>query len=141
MLLFSIVLSLGMFSVSFADGLKITDQSPEKYSFMADTHGSYVLYVKVDGEPDHYQWYRNKGDGFHLIIGANSDYFDIDDPDVSYNGYQYKCEISRGSEKIESKIITLVLKKRIIPDFNVMNNGVPSVGDKYESNLLVESGI
>lgn len=30
MLLFSIVLSLGMFSVSFADGLKITDQSSEK---------------------------------------------------------------------------------------------------------------
>ncbi len=141
MLLFSIVLSLGMFSVSFADGLKITDQSPEKYSFLADTHGSYVLYVKVEGEPDHYQWYRNKGAGFQPIVGATSNYFDIDDPDVSYNGYQYKCVISKGDVTIESKVITLVLQKLIIPDFNVMNNGFPSVGGKYESNLLVESGI
>jgi hypothetical protein len=140
-LLFSIVLSLAMFSVSFADGLKITDQTPEKYSFNANVNASYVLHVTVEGEPDYYQWYRNKGYGFTFIPGANSRFYEIFDPDVSYDGYQYKCEISKGSETIESKVITLVLEKRIISDFSVMNNGFPSVGGTYESDLLVEAGI
>ena len=141
-LLLSLVLSLGMFSVSFADGLKITDQTPEKYSFQVDTNSIYVLFVKAEGDPYNYQWYRDKGSGFLPILGANSSLYEIDDPDASYNGFRYKCVVSKGaSETVESKVITLVLQKRIIPDFSVMNNGFPSVGEKYESDLVVESGI
>ena len=142
-LLLSMVLIITMTGVSFAEGeLKITDQSSETINFMVNTNSSYNLYVTVEGGPTDYQWYRKKpGESFVPISGASSFVYEIFDPVASFDRYQYKCVISKGGESIESKIITLVLQKRIISDFAVMNNSDQSVGGQYGSALLVESGV
>lgn len=98
-LLLSIVLCLAMTSVSFAEGeLKITEQSNETVKFKVDTNGSYDLYVKVEGEPTSYQWYRKKpGETCVPIPGASFFVYELFDPVASYDRYQYKCVISKGS--------------------------------------------
>ncbi len=94
--------------------LEITKQ-PSNYSCVADGTASFSVTASGGKGTISYQWYvkRTANGDWEAISGATSATYSLTAKE-GYNGYQYRCRVSAGSETVYSNSVTLTVTKLLV---------------------------